>query len=72
MKAAIAREPDAVERILTEYEADAGPAPIADHRDDIDRLFAGETLEDVVAALEADGIGLGAGAAGDDGGRSRR
>ena len=55
VKAAIAREPDAIERILTEFETDPGHPPIADHRDDIDRLFAGETLEDVVAALQADG-----------------
>jgi enoyl-CoA hydratase len=55
VKAAMVREPDAIERILTEYEADAGHPPIADHRDDIDRLFAGETLEDVVAALKRDG-----------------
>ncbi len=55
VKAAIVREPDAIERILTEYEADAGHPAIADHRDDIDRLFAGETLEDIVVALEADG-----------------
>jgi enoyl-CoA hydratase len=54
VKAAMVREPGAIERILTEYEADAGHPPIADHRDDIDRLFAGETLEDVVAALERD------------------
>ncbi|HEY1425918.1 MAG TPA: enoyl-CoA hydratase/isomerase family protein [Caulobacteraceae bacterium] len=55
VKAAIVREPEAIERILTEYEADAGHPPIADHRDDIDRVFAGETLEDVVAGLERDG-----------------
>jgi enoyl-CoA hydratase len=55
VKAAMVREPDAIERILTEYEADAGHPVIADHRDDIDRLFAGETLEDVVAGLEGDG-----------------
>ena len=55
VKAAIAREPGAIERILTEYEADAGHAAVADHRDEIDRLFAGETLEDIVAALEHDG-----------------
>ncbi len=55
VKAAFVREPEAIERILTEYEADAGHPATADHRDDIDRLFAGETLEDVVADLEADG-----------------
>jgi enoyl-CoA hydratase len=55
VKAAIVREPAGIERILTEYEVDAGHPRIADHRDDIDRLFTGETLEDVVAALESDG-----------------
>ena len=55
VKAAIVREPVAVERILTEYEADPGRAAIAAHRDHIDRLFAGDTLEEVVAALERDG-----------------
>ncbi len=55
MKAAMAREPEAIERILTELEADPGPAPIGPLRDDIDRLFAGESLEAVIAALEADG-----------------
>jgi enoyl-CoA hydratase len=55
VKAAFVREPEAIERILTEYEADAGHPATANHRDDIDRLFAGETLEDVVADLEADG-----------------
>lgn len=54
VKAAIVREPDAIERILTEYETDPGRPHVAEHRDDIDRLFAGETLEDVVAALERD------------------
>jgi enoyl-CoA hydratase len=55
LKAAIAREPEAIEGILTEFEADPGRAPIGALRDDIDRLFAGDSLEAVVAALEADG-----------------
>jgi enoyl-CoA hydratase len=55
IKAAIVREPEAIERILTEFEADPGRAPIADWRDDIDRLFAGDSVEAIVAALEADG-----------------
>ena len=55
IKAAIVREPEAIERILTEFEADPGRAPIAAWRDDIDRLFAGESVEAIVAALEADG-----------------
>ena len=55
IKAAIAADPDAIETILAEHEADAAPAPISAHRDDIDRLFAGDSLEAVVEALEADG-----------------
>src|SRR5579872_2367171 len=55
VKAAIIREPEAIERILTEFEADPGRAPIAAWRDDIDRLFAGDSVEAIVAALEADG-----------------
>lgn len=34
---------------------DPGPAAISAHRADIDRLFAGETVEAILAALEADG-----------------
>ncbi|HXQ16538.1 MAG TPA: enoyl-CoA hydratase/isomerase family protein [Caulobacteraceae bacterium] len=55
MKAAIVREPEAIERILTEFEIDPGRAPIGALRDEIDRLFAGDSLEAVIAALEADG-----------------
>ncbi len=52
---AIAREPDAVERILTEFEVEAGQPPVGVHHDEINRLFAGDSVEAVVAALEADG-----------------
>jgi enoyl-CoA hydratase len=55
LKAAIAREPQAIERWLTEFEADAGPPPEAQHRDQIARLFAGDSLEAVIAALEGEG-----------------
>jgi len=54
-KAAVVADPDAVERILTEMEVDPGRAPVSDHRDAIDRLFAGESVEAIFAALEADG-----------------
>lgn len=54
-KAAIIADPDNAEGILAEYEADAGRAAIAEHRDAIDRLFAGDTVEAIIAALEADG-----------------
>jgi enoyl-CoA hydratase len=55
LKAAIAREPDAIERILTEFEVDAGRPAVGVHHDEINRLFAGDSLEAVIATLEADG-----------------
>ncbi|HXQ46938.1 MAG TPA: enoyl-CoA hydratase/isomerase family protein [Caulobacteraceae bacterium] len=42
------------ETVLTELESDPGPAPIAAHREDIDRLFAGDSVEAIFAALAAD------------------
>ena len=55
LKAAIAAEPEAIERILTELECDPGPALAAGpHRDAIDRLFDGPSVEAVVRALAAD------------------
>lgn len=35
--------------------SDPGPAPLAPHRETLDRLFSGATVEAIVAALEADG-----------------
>ena len=55
LKTELAREPGAIERILTQFEADSSRPPIGPHRDEIDRLFAGDSLEAVVSALEADG-----------------
>ena len=43
--------PDAV----ADYAADPGPAPIGAHRDEIERLFAYDSVEAIFAALEADG-----------------
>ena len=54
-KAAVIADPGAVETLLTEYEADAGRPPLAEHREDIDRLFDHGRAEDILAALEADG-----------------
>jgi enoyl-CoA hydratase len=51
----LARAPDAPERILARLAADPGSAPVAAQRDAIDRLFAGASLEEIVAALHADG-----------------
>jgi len=55
LKIELAREPGAIERILTQFEADPGRPPVAAHRDDIDRLFGGASVEAVLAALEAEG-----------------
>ena len=53
LKAAIVADPAAVETILTEFEADAGRPPLANHQDEIARLFAGDSVEAIVAALAA-------------------
>lgn len=53
LKAAILADPGAVETLLTEVEADAGRPPIAQHQDEIGRLFAGDSVEAIVAALAA-------------------
>jgi len=37
----------AVEATIAAFEADPGDAPIASHRDDIDRLFSGDSVEDI-------------------------
>ena len=55
LKAAIIADPAAVETLLAELESDSSPAPISQHREDIDRLFAAPTLEGVFAALQGDG-----------------
>ncbi len=53
LKAAIVADPAAVETILTEFEADAGRPPLANHQDEIARVFAGDSVEAIVAALAA-------------------
>jgi enoyl-CoA hydratase len=55
VKATIVAEPENIEAVLARTEADPGQAPIAVHRDDIDRLFAGHSVESIFEALEADG-----------------
>ena len=54
VKAAIIAAPDEIERILTEYEVDPGRASIAEHRDQIDRLFGQDSVEAILAALALD------------------
>ena len=54
-KARFAEDPAAVETLLTELQSDPGRSAMIEHHDEIDRLFRGNTVEDIVAALEADG-----------------
>lgn len=55
LKAAILSDPARVETILTEFEGDAGRPALAQHQDEIARLFAGDSVEAIVADLEAAG-----------------
>src|SRR5229473_1015933 len=43
-----------VDGILAEFSAAAGPAPLAELRPAIDRCFAPDTVEGIIAALEAE------------------
>jgi enoyl-CoA hydratase len=45
----------AVDAAVAQFAADPGPAPLAEHREEIDRLFASDRIADILAALEADG-----------------
>ena len=51
----IVKDPAAIETLLTEYEAEAGRPPIATHQDEIARDFAGDSVEAIMAALQASG-----------------
>ncbi len=44
-----------VDDCLAGFAEDAGEPPLANHRDAIDRCFAGATIEAILAALEAEG-----------------
>ena len=55
LKAAVLAEPDRVETLLTEFEADAGRPPLAQHQDEIGKLFAHDSVEAILAALEGAG-----------------
>ena len=54
-KARIAAHPDRIGGILGELSVTAPPADITPHIDKINRLFASESYEEILAALEADG-----------------
>jgi enoyl-CoA hydratase len=55
IKAAFAAAPGRIEERLTELEGDAGDPPVSLVRDDIDRLFARDSVEAIVAAQEREG-----------------
>src|SRR3954453_536347 len=55
LKARIAADPQRVEALLEEASAPPPEAKIAAHQADIDRLYAAEDYEDVLAALVSDG-----------------
>ncbi|WOF43653.1 enoyl-CoA hydratase/isomerase family protein [Sphingopyxis indica] len=54
-KARIAAHPDRIGGILGELSITAPHAAVMDHLDKINRLFASDRYEDILAALEADG-----------------
>ncbi len=53
-KARIGVAPGAIDEILRDLSVVPPPAKLDAHRPDIDRLFAGETVEAIFAALQAD------------------
>lgn len=55
VKARIAGDPARIEALLDESSAPPPPARILERREDIDRLFAADDYEAVLAALAADG-----------------
>jgi enoyl-CoA hydratase len=55
VKAKIAADPSAIEAILDAFAEEPPPARIEANMERIDRLFASDRLEDIYAALEADG-----------------
>ncbi|KQM64100.1 MULTISPECIES: enoyl-CoA hydratase/isomerase family protein [unclassified Sphingomonas] len=55
VKQAIAADPQAAEAILSDHATAPGDAPILAQREAIDRLFASDDFEGILAALEGDG-----------------
>jgi enoyl-CoA hydratase len=55
LKAALVEDPAAIETLLTEVEAEPGRPPVAAHQDEIAHAFAGDSVEAIVATLEAGG-----------------
>ena len=55
LKAALIADPASVETVLTQFQSDPGHSSMIEHHDQIDRLFAQDTVEAIVAALTAEG-----------------
>ncbi len=53
LKDQMVADPASVETLLTEFECDAGRPSLAAHQDEIARLFAGESVEAIMASLKA-------------------
>jgi enoyl-CoA hydratase len=52
-KTGLVADPSHMETLLTELESDPGRPTIAQHQDEIAHLFAGDSVEAIVAALRA-------------------
>lgn len=55
LKAAIVEAPERLEAHMAAASEEPGPSALAPHRKELDRLFGGESVEAIFAALEADG-----------------
>jgi enoyl-CoA hydratase len=55
LKAAIIADPGALETLLGDHATDPREKGAIDHQAEIDQLFAGDTVEEIVEALNADG-----------------
>ena len=55
LKTALSADPADPRAVADRFAADPGPSPLAEHRAAIDRLFAHDAVEDIFAALQADG-----------------
>ncbi len=53
LKAALIERPEAIDTLLTEYEADAGEPGVAQNHDAIDHAFSAPSIEAVLARLDA-------------------
>ena len=54
LKKAIVADPRRIEDTLKKYRADAGKAPLVSFEQDLNRLFVGESVEQIFEFLEAD------------------